>query len=197
MQLCLLGPLEVERDGTIQRLPGRGERALLALLALAAGRTVAATTLIDALWPGEQLPEDPLNALQLRVSKLRRALAAMGEPPILERHGSGYRLDVDPMDVDALRFSSLIDEARRTGEPGRAGDRYREALNLWRGEPLIDFAERPLDRDRGRCRLTELRFAAAAELAERTLSLGGYEQAVTDSDLSSRPPRRGSASPRS
>ncbi len=61
-----------------QPLAGRGERALLALLALSPGKAVAITTLIDALWNPGDLPHDPANALQLRVSKLRRALSGLG-----------------------------------------------------------------------------------------------------------------------
>jgi len=51
----------------------------LALLALSAGRVVAVSTLVDALW-GDELPSNPGNALQVRVSKLRRAFTAAGIP---------------------------------------------------------------------------------------------------------------------
>src|SRR5438093_653032 len=77
MQIRVLGPVEVLVDGHARPLPAAGERELLALLALAAGRVVALPALIDALW-GEQLPSNPGNALQVRVSKLRRALTAAG-----------------------------------------------------------------------------------------------------------------------
>ena len=73
MEIRVLGPVEVLVDGAPRTIPGAGERELLALLALSAGRVVAAATLIDALW-GEDLPANPDNALQVRVSKLRRAL---------------------------------------------------------------------------------------------------------------------------
>ena len=57
---------------------------------------VADTTLIEQLWSDGEQPEDPVNALQIRVSKLRRALAAVGGGDLLTRQGGGYRLDVDP-----------------------------------------------------------------------------------------------------
>jgi len=79
MEIRVLGPVEVYLDGTPRTVPGSGERELLALLALSSGRVVANSTLIDALW-GEDLPANPDNALQVRVSKLRRALAALGLP---------------------------------------------------------------------------------------------------------------------
>jgi DNA-binding SARP family transcriptional activator len=72
MEFRLLGPLEVVLNGLPQRLPGRGERALMALLALSAGQMVSAAGLIERLWAPESMPADPMNALQIRVSKLRR-----------------------------------------------------------------------------------------------------------------------------
>src|SRR5437763_1356207 len=47
MQLLLLGPFEVVTDLGEGRLPGRGERALLALLALSAGQVVPTNALVD------------------------------------------------------------------------------------------------------------------------------------------------------
>jgi len=179
MQLRLLGPFELVWTGTPRRVPGRGERALLAVLALSVGRVVAATTLIDQLWPPGALPEDPLNTLQLRVSKLRRALAAAGRADLVVREGTGYRLNLEPAAVDVHRFGSLIETARRTGDPQLAIDRYDEALALWRAEPLVDFigeAWAAVDT----ARLAELRFAAVAERAERMLTLGRYEELAAD-----------------
>ena len=69
------GRLHVATVAGPQPLPGHGERALLAVLALSAGRPVALTTLIDSMWQPDALPDGPINALQVRVSKLRRALA--------------------------------------------------------------------------------------------------------------------------
>jgi DNA-binding SARP family transcriptional activator len=100
MEFRLLGPFEVRVDATPQPLAGRGERALLALLALSPGKAVAITTLIDALWNPGDLPHDPANALQLRVSKLRRALSGLGASELVHRDGAGYRLGADPGDVD-------------------------------------------------------------------------------------------------
>src|SRR3954451_440100 len=96
MEIRLLGPVEVRNGADRQAPPGRGDRALLALLALSPGQVVATTTLIDALWEPEGLPDDPGNALQLRVSKLRRALALLGAADVLGRDGAGYRLDIEP-----------------------------------------------------------------------------------------------------
>jgi len=179
VKLRLLGPFELEMSKQALVLSGRGERALCALLGLSAGRVVAASTLVEVLWSEEQLPRDPLNALQLRVSKLRRALATAGGPDRLSRVSAGYRLAIDQGDVDVHCFTGVVARARRTGDPTAAVELYDEALALWRADPLVDFAgERWAEVEVAR--LTELRLAALAERAERMLTLGRYEQLVGD-----------------
>src|SRR5688500_20184555 len=101
MEIRVLGLVEVLIDGTPRTVPGTGERELLALLALSAGRVVASSTLIDALW-GEDLPANPDNALQVRVSQLRRALADLGLlPQVIATRPPGHLLDSDPRQGDA------------------------------------------------------------------------------------------------
>jgi DNA-binding SARP family transcriptional activator len=70
----LLGPMEISVRGEPIVLPGAAERALLAQLVLLPGRTIPASMLVDRLWSESTLPVDPVNALQIRVSKLRRTL---------------------------------------------------------------------------------------------------------------------------
>src|SRR3954465_13098308 len=104
--------MEVSVTGQPVKLPGAAERALMAQLLLAPGRTIAATMLVDRLWSESTLPVDPMNALQIRVSKLRRALRAIGADDVVPRHGVGYRATVDPSAVDALAFAERIRTAR-------------------------------------------------------------------------------------
>src|SRR5215218_239577 len=142
MEIRVLGPVEAVVDGRVRPLPGGGERELLALLALSAGRVVAVPVLVDALW-AEALPANPGNALQVRVSKLRRALAAAGAPSaVLVTRPPGYLLDVDRDGVDALRFTDQLAAVRAAADtdPATAARRYREALALWRGPALGEFA---------------------------------------------------------
>ena len=103
----LLGPMEVRVAGVLVKLPGTAECALFAQLLLSPGHTIAATMLVDRLWSESTLPVDPMNALQVRVSKLRRALGALGLPPsVLTTRRPGYVLDIAPGAVDALRFAA-------------------------------------------------------------------------------------------
>src|SRR6476661_4364110 len=92
----LLGPMEVCVGGAPVKLPGTAERALLAQLLLSPGRTIPATMLVDRLWSESTLPVDPMNALQIRVSKLRRALKDIGLDGLVVRDGVGYRAEVEP-----------------------------------------------------------------------------------------------------
>jgi predicted ATPase/DNA-binding SARP family transcriptional activator len=181
MEIRVLGPVEVLVDGIPRTVPGAGERELLALLALSAGRVVARSTLIDALW-GEDLPVNPDNALQVRISKLRRALSALGLPPeLLTTRRPGYLLDVDAGDVDALRLPAQIAIARSLADedPARAAQLYREALSSWRGAPLAEFDVARWTEPEA-ARLSELHLAAREELIDLDLAAGHHDELIAD-----------------
>src|ERR671932_2744312 len=139
----LLGPIEVRIDGEASPGLGGGERELLALLLLSAGRPVPASSLIDRVWTDISLPVDPMNALHLRVSRLRRALTKVGVD-VVRRAGPGYVVDVNGTSIDVERFVHHVRAARTSASA--AVDRasiealrtYDEALALWRGEPFAE-----------------------------------------------------------
>ena len=179
----LLGAMELDLDGRPAKLPGPAERKLLALLLLSPGRTVPTSTLVDRLWNESTLPDNPLNALQLRVSKLRRALAGIGLD-VVRREPSGYRVDVDPSTVDvhvfALRIRGARTETRGAGTPSPAAlELYDAAFALWRGDPLADFAGEMWASVEA-ARLVALRLAAMAEWAQAALALGQHSDVVAN-----------------
>ena len=184
-RFLLLGPTEIQVDGESRRLPGLAERALLVQLLLEAGRTVSASSLIDRLWSETTLPVDPANALQVRVSKLRRSLASVGVEDVVIRDGNGYRAQVTPEAVDALEFEALLRGARgatngkQQHDPGDPLDRYDAALGLWRGEPLSEFAGEPWAIAES-ARLKGLRTMALGERAQLALTLGRHAEVVAD-----------------
>src|SRR5512132_2335954 len=196
MEIRLLGPLEVERQGRVVELAGRRLRLLVAVLALQAGRVVTAERLIDLLWEEASLPVDPANALQALVSRLRRALAAVGAGERLVSRPSGYLLAVVADQVDALRFERLAAEghAHLTAERHReAVTTLRGALDMWRGPALAEFAGEPVA-VAAATRLDELRLSAledriAAELAlgEHARLVGELESLVAEQPLRERP----------
>ena len=172
----LLGPMEISVRGEPMALPGSAERALLAQLILRPGRTIPATMLIERLWSESTLPVDPVNALQIRVSKLRRALKAAGAPELVTREGIGYQAHVAPQDVDAADFEHRIRVARSAAaEAEKQGTQhlasYDEALALWRGDALADFSSETWATVEG-SRLQERGLAAMTARAQMGLSLG-------------------------
>ena len=128
MEFRILGPFEVsEREQPLEVGAGK-QRALLALLLLRAGEVVSTDRLIDALW-GERPPASALNSVHIYVSQLRKALGN-GR---LETRGHGYRLALEPEQLDLARFERLLGEGRgllAEGEDERAAEALRNALAL-------------------------------------------------------------------
>src|SRR5918999_2981030 len=128
MQIRVLGYFEVDVDDRSVAVGGPKQRAVLAMLGLEANRTVSADRLAAGLW-GEELPPSAGKMIQTYVSRLRHRMAEDGEAEILT-HGRGYELRIDPELVDVHRLERLLSQA---GAPGNAA---REALALFRGDPL-------------------------------------------------------------
>ncbi len=172
LRVRLLGAFEVRRGGTAVPVSGARLRGLLVRLALAGGRAVDPGVLVGALWP-EERPADPANALQSLVSRLRRMLGAADAVAQAE---SGYRLDVIPDDVDALRFERLAAAGRdrlRAGDPRSAAALLDQAVALG-GEPAAIAAVAPA----AATRLARSFVEAGADLAEAELALGRAEPAA-------------------
>jgi predicted ATPase/DNA-binding SARP family transcriptional activator len=169
----VLGPLEVSAGGTPLALGGPQQRAVLAVLLLNANSAVSRDRLVDALW-GETPPATSKNALQVAVHGLRKVL---GRERVLT-HGTGYRLDIHPGELDLERFLELLENAR--GEPPAvASAMLREALALRRGIALADLegahfvaAERE--------RLEELQRAALERRIDADLELGHTGELVPE-----------------
>ncbi len=155
VRVAILGPLEVHDDGGAAiAVAGARLRGLIARLALAGGQPVSTGALAEAVWDYAP-PADVANALQTLVSRARRAL---GGAATVEQSAAGYRLAVEPDDVDALRFERLVAEGA-----------VAEALALWRGPALADagdFAE-PFAR-----RLEELRLEATVTFLTGEIDAG-------------------------
>ena len=138
MRIGLLGELEVrDDDNEAVVVAGAKLRALLAVLALSAGRVVSADLLVDALW-GSHPPAGVRNSLQGLVSKLRRAL---GSTELITMRAGGYALELSAESIDVYRYEQLAAEGREVAvnDPARGVTLLAQADSLWRGEALADF----------------------------------------------------------
>ena len=182
MDFRILGPLEVLDDGRPLEIAGSKPRALLALLLLHAGETLTTDRLIDELW-GESPPAGAAKTLQMHVSRLRKALAGedgTGPSDLIVTRGRGYRLAIDPEQLDSHRFERLVADGRAELAANRAESAVtvlEQGLALWHGAPLADLAYEPFAQ-REIARLDDLRVAALEHLIEAKLALGGHADVV-------------------
>ncbi|HYJ74184.1 MAG TPA: BTAD domain-containing putative transcriptional regulator [Kineosporiaceae bacterium] len=176
LEIRVLGRLDACDGGVEVDLGGRRQRAVLAVLVLARGDVVPAERIADCLW-GEELPANAGGAVQSYVSHLRRRLQPEGAPRsrggIIVSHGVGYAVRLGADDVDAWRFERLVRDAAAPGQgdPRRTAALLTEALELWRGPALVEYAGEPWA-EAEIARLTELREVARERLLAARLDAG-------------------------
>jgi YVTN family beta-propeller protein len=175
IEFRVLGSLEVvDRDGPVV-LGAPKQRALLAALLLHRGKVVSSDRLIDEIW-GERPPASAVKLVQGYVSSLRRVLGN----GLLVTEGRGYVLRVEPGQLDVDRFEALVRQGRGALEHSdalTAAAVLREALGLWRGPALADFAYEPFAQSEI-ARLEESRLAALEDRIDADLALGEQAQLV-------------------
>lgn len=183
VEIGLLGPIEAhDGDGTRLVIPGGRPLTLLALLLTRRGMVVSPDFAAAALWP-DRPPKDPDNALQLAVSRLRKALGGADSRPAAPGHGviasvpGGYVMRLPVGWTDADQFESLAEAGRAQlarDEADEAALTLRRALGLWRGPALAEvraepFAQAAIDR------LDRLRLAALSDRIDADLALGRHD----------------------
>jgi len=170
----LLGPPAVATPTGVVVVHGRRQNVLYALLALHAGTPVDTGYLFEAMWD-DDLPAEPLGALQSQVSRLRSVLGC----PIA-RGTDTYQLTATSSEVDIHRFDDLVRESRQLLDGGAAALARQVAecaVSLWRGSPFpsltgVDFVAPETGR------LDELRLEALVVRAQADLTLGRSAFAV-------------------
>lgn len=162
MLIRVLGPVVADLDdGSRFDPPSEGQRRLLALLALRAGRAVAADTICDLfeLTPG---------AVRTTVSRLRKAL---GDAVVTE--SQGYALDAE---TDVQRFQALVASAK-TATSDTASALREQALELFAQVAFDEFSDEPWAIAEV-TRLNELRSAVVEDLIEDHLRAGDFDAAI-------------------
>jgi DNA-binding SARP family transcriptional activator len=172
----VLGPLEVFDEAGPLLLGGQKQRAVLAILLLEPGRVVSTDRLIDALW-GEQPPRTATTSLQNFISQLRKLLG----PDVLETKAPGYRVRIRPGELDLDRFRVLVESAGKA-EPEERAAKLRQALALWRGAPLADFAFEAWAQPHI-THLEEVRLATLEDRVEADLEAGRHADLVGELEV--------------
>ncbi|MGH3082927.1 MAG: ATP-binding protein [Gaiellaceae bacterium] len=189
IEFHVLGPLEVVRQGRALQIGAGKQRALLAVLLLHANEVVSTDRLIDELW-GARPPATAPKIVQGYVSQLRKAFAAQsdGDEPasggrdLLLTRAPGYVLRLEQGQLDVERFEALSAKGRAALAAGAAHDAsnfLREALDLWRGPALADFAFDAFAQEEI-ARLEELHLATLEERIDADLALGRHADLVPE-----------------
>ncbi|WP_448628009.1 BTAD domain-containing putative transcriptional regulator [Geodermatophilus sp. URMC 64] len=184
MEVRVLGPLEALRDGVPVHINARMNRALLAILVVARGEVVPTDRIVDLLWGGTPPPK-ATAALHTKVAHLRRALqperAPRSEDSVIRTSPAGYWIARDDVDSDADRFEGLVERARGllATDARRAAALLDDALGLWRGPALAEFADEEFAQATVQ-RLESLRLTAVELRAAARLAAGDTARAVDE-----------------
>lgn len=184
MHINILGPVSVAVGGKRHGIHANKVRAMLAVLALEAGRAISNVELADELWAGHPL-RNTRNALQAHATRLRKVLDGPPRQPrgatVLRAVRNGYLLDVPPDSVDGNRFLDLAAQgaAALAARPEHARELLEAGLDLWHGPALLDAG------DGLRCRgaaalFEERRLTVWEDLVSARLALGDEARAVAE-----------------
>jgi DNA-binding SARP family transcriptional activator/tetratricopeptide (TPR) repeat protein len=136
LRVRLLGELQVEGCDP-SRFRRRQVRTLLKVLALNHDQPVGLDRLIDCLW-GDEPPDRPADHMSVLASRLRSVLGAER----VRRTDAGYALEIDWLDLDALReYAAESDSRLAAGAHGAARAAAAAGLSLVRGQLLADEAD--------------------------------------------------------
>ena len=178
MEFKILGAFEVAHEGQSLPLVGAKPRAVLAILLLHANEIVSSDRLAEELW--SRPPQTARATLQVYVAQLRKLFdpeRSRGEEgSTLLTRSPGYLLQLAPDQLDSWRFERLLGEGTAelaSGDAAAAAAPLHEALSLWRGPALADFAYEPFAQAEI-ARLEDLRIAALEERIEADLALGAH-----------------------
>ncbi|MEU5538796.1 BTAD domain-containing putative transcriptional regulator [Streptomyces sp. NPDC020362] len=181
IRFAVLGQLCATRAERTIHVGSPQQQAMLAVLLLRSGRAASMPELIDGVW-GEEPPHSAAAMMRTYAWRLRRALdESPTQPRTLVSVGDGYRLVLDPGDVDAVRAEQLSAQAaghRSAGRPAEAAERIGQALALWRGEPLAGVPGPHAEQQR--TRLEEVRLTLLEEHFDLLVGQGAHLLAVPE-----------------
>jgi len=175
MNVRILGPIEVDREGQTVVL-GPKQQMLLAILLVNRGEPVSAERIVESMYEGRP-PSTAAKTLQVHVSRLRKAL---GDGSRVHTSAGGYLIALEPDELDLERFELLSQQGRDAlalGDARRASESLADALQLWRGPPLADFAYAAFAQPEI-SRLDELRLGTLEDRIDADLASGRHAALV-------------------
>jgi DNA-binding SARP family transcriptional activator len=188
MEVEVLGPLTVRRDGERLEFGGPREQAVLACLVIRAGEVVSTEALVRGVWSADDQPESPVDAVRTSVRRLRAVLEPdrpRGAPSQQLRTAQrGYLLDLARERVDSHQFDEMLGRARTALAQDRAdlaAELARESLSLWRGPAYAGLTASPAV-DVEAARLEGQRLLALQTRLEADLALGRHAESVPELD---------------
>jgi len=170
LQFRLLGPVGLWLAGDEVELGPARQRSVLAILLLSHDQPLPTGALIARVW-GEDPPARACHVLYTYVTRLRSVLGRAAAVR-LSRRTCGYTVDIEPEVIDVCRFNRLLASAEQAGDAGARIRVLREALALWRGEPLAGLSGDWIDRTRERLR--RQRIGALVTCFDLELRLGRH-----------------------
>jgi DNA-binding SARP family transcriptional activator len=180
MDIGILGPLSVRRDGTPIDVRAAKQRTVLLRLVLDVGQSVSNDRLLDDVWDGQPPPQG-LVTLRSYISNLRSALHEEGQAePLIVSHSQGYSLALPPESIDAVRFERLAQRGQTelaAGDVRRALASLERAISLWRGPALQEVADKPFAKPHI-VRLEELRLGVEEGRFDALLRVGRHVEAL-------------------
>jgi DNA-binding SARP family transcriptional activator len=189
IRVSVLGPVQVEVDGSVAKLSPRALRVLMRLVA-AGGRPVGVKQLRWDLWREVDRPHESRNGrnqVQKGISELRGVLDPARSGSVDEvlrteevysgpERESAYRLVLDAQSLDAAEFGGLVAGAMH-GAVASAADQLTRAVALWRGRPLTQAGDEQYAE--GLVRIWQEQYAAALrELVRIHGELGRFDLAL-------------------
>jgi len=175
IQVLVLGPIGARVDGELVDLGGPRQRRLLAALAVEPGTSVGFDRVVDRVWAGDDLPNDPRRTLRTYLTRLRQAL---GDGESVLTVDEGWRLNPELVVVDCSHLDALTKRAAAPELDAHARLAVLdEALALFRGRPFGDLADDDWLRGEAE-RLTELKASLVERRYQAMLDAGKHTDAV-------------------
>jgi DNA-binding SARP family transcriptional activator len=162
-------------DDVPRAVPGQLLKSVLAALALQPGQVVRTDALVDIVW-GDAAKATAATTLQSHMSHLRRIL---DDRRVILARSAGYVLDVGDEATDVDIAARLIDESGARPDPAEREALLRDAVALWRGQPLADLAGLPWF-DLHAHRLDQLHLKARDALIDARLELGQHLRVIPE-----------------